>query len=433
MSLTDPTPQNPVVSMSNDIERVLVVHAHPDDETIATGALLATLVDDGARVTVVTCTRGELGEVLDIPIPAQELAALRADPAALAVHRQGELAAAMRELGVSDHRFLGAEAARTPGLPVRAYRDSGMEWGADGMPIPVIDVHPAAFCSAPFGEIVSDLAAVIADVHPTAIVSYDADGGYGHPDHVRTHRAVLRAARLAGVPFYAITGGTAHPGAELVAAGGDLVVDGTPVLDRKVAALGEYRSQVTLVSTPGGPALEFPHGAIEPVTVVETFRHVPDQADEPPAFPGLGGPDELGPLGKGVTLAASLVVGALFGAIGTVAHQEAQGALPYGVIIALAMVAALLVGFRLQFSSRLAGVLAAVGIVGIIGLLSLPQSSGTVLIPGNALGYTWLFGPTLIALVVLAWPRFPARQGDRIAGSPQRPQAQPDAKEQTSP
>jgi N-acetyl-1-D-myo-inositol-2-amino-2-deoxy-alpha-D-glucopyranoside deacetylase len=402
-------------------ERVLVVHAHPDDETIVTGATLATLVDAGASVTVVTCTRGELGEVM-----TDDLAGLRGDPAALAVHRETEIAAAMRALGVTDHRFLGEPGARTAGLLPRPYRDSGMDWGPEKTPVPVADLHPAAFCHAEFGEIVSDLAAVVADVRPDAIVSYDADGGYGHPDHVRVNRAALRTARLAGVPYFAITGGSAHPEAALVSAGDAIVVDGSAVFDRKVHALEAYRSQVRVLQTPGGPALEFPHGAVEPVTVVETFRHVPEPAADPaPVAPGL---DELGAGGKAVTSILALVAGGLFGAIGTVAHQDAIGPFPLGLVLALAMVLALVAGFRVVFQSRLIGILAAIGLAAAIVALALPHS-GSVLVPGNLVGQAWVIGAVFIALVVLAWPRLPQRPRDRMRTSP-RDVVAPDAKEQ---
>lgn len=123
-----------------------------------------------------TCTRGELGEVIP-----DDLERLRDDEAALAVHREGEIAAALRELGVRDHRFLGDVGARTPGLEPRVYRDSGMVWRSDGVAGPTDDLHPAAFCAAEFGEIVSDLSAVVDAVRPTVVVSYDDDGGYHHP------------------------------------------------------------------------------------------------------------------------------------------------------------------------------------------------------------------------------------------------------------
>ncbi|AMM20289.1 hypothetical protein AX769_09085 [Frondihabitans sp. PAMC 28766] len=435
-------------------ERVLLVHAHPDDETIVTGATIATLVDAGAQVTVVTCTRGELGEVIP-----DDLASFRDDPAALAVHREGEIAGAMAALGVTDHRFLGEVGARTAGRETRVYRDSGMAWGADGRAVPVPDLHPAAFCAAEFGEIVSDLAAVVADVRPGAIVSYDTDGGYGHPDHVRVNRAALRVARLAGVPFFAITAGTVvvegdtafateadpeAPGDGPVSVGSahavgtaDVAIDGRPVLDRKVEALRQYRTQVTVVSTPGGPALEFPHGAVVPVTVVETFRHVAEPIAPAPAL-GATDLDDFGLPGKVVAYVLALVVGALFGAIGTVAHQDLAGRFPLGVVLALAFVVALMVGFRLLFDSRLVGLIVAIGLTVVNSVLSQTSAGGSVLIPGNIIGYTWIGGSILVAAVVLVWPKLPPRDRrgtgtgrDRIAGSPQAAPGLPDANGQS--
>src|SRR3712207_5287908 len=116
-------------------ERVLFVHAHPDDESISTGGTIATLVDRGAAVTVLTCTRGERGEVIP-----PELAHFEGSPDLVPI-REEELRKALRELGVVDGRFLGAPNARRPGLPERSYLDSGMRWGADG-PEPVHDAHP---------------------------------------------------------------------------------------------------------------------------------------------------------------------------------------------------------------------------------------------------------------------------------------------------
>ena len=98
---------------ANSGRRLLLVHAHPDDESIGTGATMARYAAEGARVTLVTCTLGELGEI--IPPPLAHLAAEREDW--LGEYRIGELAAACAELGVTDHRFLGG-----PGR----WRDSGM-------------------------------------------------------------------------------------------------------------------------------------------------------------------------------------------------------------------------------------------------------------------------------------------------------------------
>ena len=109
------------------IERVLFVHAHPDDETITTGATIATLVENGAAVTVLTLTRGERGEVIPV-----DLASLEGDLEALAAVREAELAQALSHLGVRDHRFLGNPDARWAGRTARRYVDSGMRWGARG-------------------------------------------------------------------------------------------------------------------------------------------------------------------------------------------------------------------------------------------------------------------------------------------------------------
>jgi len=156
---------------------VLFVHAHPDDESIETGATIAKYAAEGARVTLVTCTLGELGEI--IPPGLAHLAAGRQDR--LGEHRIGELAAACDALGVADQRFLGG-----PGR----WRDSGM------MGLPSND-DPGCFWRADVGEAAAELAVVIGEVRPQVVVSYDANGFYGHPDHIQAHRVTLRAAALA--------------------------------------------------------------------------------------------------------------------------------------------------------------------------------------------------------------------------------------------
>jgi N-acetyl-1-D-myo-inositol-2-amino-2-deoxy-alpha-D-glucopyranoside deacetylase len=163
--------------------RILFVHAHPDDETLDTGASMARYAADGAHVTLVTCTLGEEGEVL-VPELAH-LAAGEGDQ--LGGYRISELAAAMAELGVTDHRWLGG-AGR--------WRDSGM------MGLPENDA-PRAFWRAPAGETVPALVAVIREVRPQVLVTYDERGGYGHPDHIQTHRVAMAAVDAAADPQFA--------------------------------------------------------------------------------------------------------------------------------------------------------------------------------------------------------------------------------------
>jgi N-acetyl-1-D-myo-inositol-2-amino-2-deoxy-alpha-D-glucopyranoside deacetylase len=169
-----------------DGHRMLLVHAHPDDESIGTGATMAKYAAEGAGVTLVTCTLGELGEV--IPPELKHLAA-DAD-GGLGEYRIGELTAACAALGVTDHRFLGG-----PGR----WRDSGMmgEPGNDA---------PGCFWQADVDEAAGELLKVIREVRPQVLISYDDNGFYGHPDHIQAHRVAWRAFERADgavAKFYA--------------------------------------------------------------------------------------------------------------------------------------------------------------------------------------------------------------------------------------
>lgn len=162
--------------MSNS-PRMLLVHAHPDDETINNGATMALYAKRGVQVTLVTCTRGEEGEVL-VPELAH-LASSAKDQ--LGAHRETELADAMALLGIKDFRFLGA--------PEKKFRDSGM-----------IDTEPNKrtdnFWNADIEEAADYLVSIIMEVKPHVLVTYDEIGGYGHPDHIQAHRVAMRAAEI---------------------------------------------------------------------------------------------------------------------------------------------------------------------------------------------------------------------------------------------
>ncbi|MDN4172412.1 N-acetyl-1-D-myo-inositol-2-amino-2-deoxy-alpha-D-glucopyranoside deacetylase [Nocardioides sp. SOB77] len=256
-------------------QRLLLVHAHPDDETIGQGATMAKYVAEGRGVTLVTCTAGEMGEIL---VPELEhLAADKEDR--LGEHRRGEIADAMAELGVTDHRWLGG---------FGTYRDSGMAWHPDGHAIgdpEVIAKHPNAFWNADLTEAADHLVAVIREVRPQVLVTYDQFGGYGHPDHIQAHRVAMYAAQLAAVPSYrlelgepwdvakiywgAMSESRMRQGLRMLREAGDTTsfegmdpdgplphfvtpdenlaagVDATDFVDRKMAALKAYPTQVT--------------------------------------------------------------------------------------------------------------------------------------------------------------------------------------------
>ena len=170
-------------------QRMLLVHAHPDDETIGQGATMAKYVARGTQVTLVTCTLGEEGEVL---VP--ELAHLASDQEdGLGRHRITELANAMKELGVTDHRFLGGAGH---------FRDSGMAWHEDGHAVAGEDVKEGTFWRADLLAASDLLVEIIREVRPQVLVTYDQFGGYGHPDHIQAHRVATYASVLAAVPSY---------------------------------------------------------------------------------------------------------------------------------------------------------------------------------------------------------------------------------------
>jgi N-acetyl-1-D-myo-inositol-2-amino-2-deoxy-alpha-D-glucopyranoside deacetylase len=171
--------------------RLLFVHAHPDDESLATGLAMAHHVAAGDEVHLLTCTLGEEGEV--IPPELRHLAADREDR--LGPHRRGELRAAMAELGVR-HRVLGEDEASGR---LSRWRDSGMA----GTPSAE---RPDAFARADVDEVAALVRAAVREVGPDVVVTYDREGGYRHPDHVQTHR--VTCAALAGLddppPLFAV-------------------------------------------------------------------------------------------------------------------------------------------------------------------------------------------------------------------------------------
>lgn len=247
---------------------MLLVHAHPDDETIVTGATMAAAAAAGTRVVLLTCTRGELGEV----IPA-ELAHLEVRPAqlthdvghpsgseaslgaGLARERERELAGALEALGVTDHLWLG-RGATAPASGEQTFRDSGMQWGPDGRAMAADTVLPGSFSRAPLPQLAELLAQAVRTLQPGTVITYAADGGYGHPDHVQAHRMTMAALRLAvnpgpgaeSVPLpgwqvpnvYAIVSDKPErpldPGAPRLAVTGDLAA--------KTAAMRAHRTQL---------------------------------------------------------------------------------------------------------------------------------------------------------------------------------------------
>jgi mycothiol S-conjugate amidase len=150
--------------VSSHARVLMAVHAHPDDECISTGGILARYGAQGVRTVLVTCTDGAVGEISD---PAL------ATPENLAQVRSGELDESVRILGI--HRLVKL-----------GYRDSGMQGTPD-------NDNPASFQQANFDEAVEKVVRVMREEHPDVVVTYDENGGYGHPDHIRAHQVAVAA------------------------------------------------------------------------------------------------------------------------------------------------------------------------------------------------------------------------------------------------
>lgn len=268
--------------LAPDQARILWVHAHPDDESIATGASIARYSRAGAENVLLTMTRGERGEVIPAPLRHLEVGqpgCPDTDGTALGLYRVGELHDAAAALGLSDHFFAGEVPALDPSVGfangVDRYLDSGMSWGEDGRARPAADVSPAALTAASEAESAAHVAAAVRAVRPHAVVTYCDDGGYGHPDHVRTHRITVAGVDLAHSARDGVDGwdvaltwgieGEIDPVDERpqAAINGDLA--------GKRAAMAAHATQIVL-PTGHENRFELSNGVPQELSAVETFR-----------------------------------------------------------------------------------------------------------------------------------------------------------------
>lgn len=263
--------------------RLLLVHAHPDDESLTTGGTIARYAAEGVSVTVLTCTLGEEGEVI-----GNEWAQLVAgDADQLGGYRIGELASALAALGAQRPRFLKGAGN---------FRDSGMADTPSAS-------NPRAFVNADVDEAVEAVVAVIRELRPHVVITYDALGGYGHPDHVRAHSITTAAVEAAGSSRYPQAGQPWDPpkfywtvteagalGRGLRAVGelpdgwrhaepGELpsvpdgsvtaAVDVSAVLDAKRAAMAAHATQVLVAAS--GTEFALSNNVAQPVLAEEHF------------------------------------------------------------------------------------------------------------------------------------------------------------------
>ena len=205
----------------------LFLHAHPDDETLSTGALIAALAASGRRCLVLTATRGERGEVRPGALP---------EGVPLVEHREAEWRRACHALGVAEARLLGA--------PRHLYSDSGMVWvdAAETLAGPAPDAPADALSAAAPADLTAAIAADIGRRGADAVITYDALGGYGHPDHVALNGPGRAAAAGAGLPFLEVA--SQPRGVRDAEASGVVWLDLSAQLPTVARALGAYASQL---------------------------------------------------------------------------------------------------------------------------------------------------------------------------------------------
>ncbi|MEH0108169.1 PIG-L family deacetylase [Tersicoccus sp. MR15.9] len=308
---------------------VLFVHAHPDDESIATGGTMAALAAAGHRVLLLTCTRGELGEVIPADLRHLQVGLPESvdDGTELARVRLTELASATRVLGVHSGFLLGTAPALASGAPSRLYRDSGMSWGEDGRARPAPQVSADSFSQQPLEQSTADAAALLRVVRPDVVVTYDDDGGYGHPDHIRTHEVTLAALAQVREELPIRLWVTASDAGS--STGRLIEVAGDPQVKR--AAIAAHGTQAVVE----GGRFALSNGIWRDVDAVERFRSMDTTTPPAPGRRRRGG-------GIGAVLAA-VVAGLLVCWLGTVlqGHVGYTGAtpLPWGAVLAIVLCA----------------------------------------------------------------------------------------------
>jgi N-acetyl-1-D-myo-inositol-2-amino-2-deoxy-alpha-D-glucopyranoside deacetylase len=355
--------------------RLLVVHAHPDDESIFTGHIIAERLAAGAEVYVLTLTRGERGKV-----KLEELKGLEGQLRAMGAFRAGELKVALAELGKAgsklQHSFAGT----------RAFLDSGMRINPMGRPTKHSRTDEMALAAASTSVIAEDIERVMHEFKPDAILTYNAKGGYGHPDHKMAHHATAMAIRhyrrqkRRAPQFWVI----AEPGERFEIAIGD-----AKTAKFKRAALEAHSSQISIFA--------------------ETFAVSSSEIrfDEPERI-RRATPSPLVHLLPLLTFFWAIPLGVLLGLAGSLLHSipvSATDHFPIGLVVAFTMVGSLAVALRLLRNSRGALYLMTLSFVATVYWLSQTQPGSDVIIYGNEVGNIWAYGSAAICAIVMLFPR----------------------------
>jgi len=354
-------------------KRLLIVHAHPDDESLFTGHIIADRIAAKSEVMVFTLTRGERGKV-----KLDELKPLEGDLAAMGSFRASELIEALKVFGNVQHAFAGT----------RAYLDSGMRINPWGKPAKPRDLDELALAAAATTIIADDIAAKIIEFKPDAVLTYNRRGGFGHPDHKMAHDATAMAIRKVSkktrgrAPEFWVIAEPREPF--------DAEIGNAKTAPVKKAALEAHASQIAVHA--------------------ETYSVVPGKEiryDRPERI-RKSSPSALVGIRSAFTFLWAMPLGVLLGLAGTMMHQvraNTESQTPIGLIVALVMTVSLAMALRLLRRSRGALYLVTATLAATIFWLAQRQPGGELFIPGNDAGNIWAYGSIGIFALVIMFPK----------------------------
>jgi N-acetyl-1-D-myo-inositol-2-amino-2-deoxy-alpha-D-glucopyranoside deacetylase len=354
-------------------KRLLIVHAHPDDESLFTAHVIADRIAAKSEVKVFTLTRGERGKV-----KLDELKGLEGNLAAMGSFRTGELLEALKVFGNVQHAFAGT----------RAYLDSGMRINPWGKPAKPRDLDEMALSAAATNVIADDIYAQIIDFKPDAVLTYNRRGGFGHPDHKMAHDATAMAVRRVSkklksrAPQFWVIAEPREPF--------DAEFGNAKTAQIKKAALEAHASQVAVNA--------------------ETYSVVPGKEiryDRPERI-RKSSPSALLGIRSAFTFLWAMPLGVLVGLAGTMMHQvkaNDAGQTAIGLIVALVMTASLAISLRLLRRSRGALYLVTATLAATVFWLAQRQPGGELFIPGNDAGNIWAYGSIGIFALVILFPK----------------------------
>lgn len=356
--------------------RLLIVHAHPDDESLFTGHVIAHALRGGSEVRVVTLTRGEMGTT-----EVKDLEYLNEDSQAMALFREQELSQSLEAFPGVEHRYLGQ----------RAYRDSGMRinaWGKVGKPRKLDEMSLSAAGTSVVGE---DIASEIKDFKPDVVLTYDSKGGYGHPDHKAAHAAVAWAIRhLAKKRIRPQLWEIVEPGKSFDVEFGD-----EETAEVKRAALLAHSSQIEI----SGEEIVYNGKTRMLLTDRERLRKT--------------SPSPLLQLKPVLTYLWAVPTGILVGIAGTLLHRSVDGSgFPIGLVVALSMVGSLALALRMLRNSRGALYLMSFSLIATVFLMAQRQPGGELFITtelgGNffdSVGNLWAYGSIVLVGLIMVFPQ----------------------------